>query len=60
MSTTVSIKITQTFDGINLRYYATYNGKVIHITPGMKIDDLLKKFSLTDSVDQNLVNHGLN
>ena len=44
MSTTVSIKITQTFDGINLRYYATYRGKVIPITPGMKIDDLLKKF----------------
>ena len=43
MSTTISINITQTFDGINLRYFATYNGRVYRITPGMKIDDLLKK-----------------
>lgn len=43
MSTTISINITQTFDGINLRYFATYKGKVIELRPGMKIDDLLKK-----------------
>ena len=44
MSTTVaSIRLVQSFDGVRLRYFATYNGKVYRITPGMKIDDLLKK-----------------
>lgn len=43
MSTTCIVTFYQTFDGINVHYHAVCDNQVIEITPGMKIEHLLKK-----------------
>lgn len=43
MSTTCIVTFYQTFDGKELKYHAVCDKQIIQITPGMKIDHLLKK-----------------